>query len=180
MTVARVEGRWVEVELPNGAVRLRRDLFELLDGIRRFGSVSRACDALGVTVKTGLSWLRAAEGAIGQTLAIRSRGGRGGGGAQLTKEGSDLLVAYYNAMSVMKPGFVASLMEEVFSARNRLQGRVTSITKGDIVSLVEVELYPQQQIKAIVTTHSLERLGLRRDSKVGVVVKATEVMLIAL
>ncbi|MCS7127248.1 MAG: TOBE domain-containing protein [Thaumarchaeota archaeon] len=180
MTVAKIEGRWVEVELPSGAVRLRRDLFELLDGIRRFGSVSRACEALGVTLKTGLGWIRSAEATTGLRLVVRSRGGRGGGGAQLTERGSELLVAYYGAMSVVRPGFVASLIEEVFSARNRLTGRVTSVTRSDVVSMVEVELEPAQSVRAVVTTQSVERLGLRKGSRVAVVVKATEVMLMAL
>jgi hypothetical protein len=79
MTVARALGRWVEVELDDGRrERLRRELFELLHAIRRSGSISGACKNIGVTLKTGLSWLREAEGKLGFRLVERS-GADGGG-----------------------------------------------------------------------------------------------------
>jgi len=178
MTVARALGRWVEVELDDGRrERLRRELFELLHAIRRSGSISGACKNIGVTLKTGLSWLREAEGKLGFRLVERSRGGKGGGGAELTGEGSRLLVAYLSAMSVQRPGFTGSLLEEVFSARNRLIGRVVSSVRGDVVSLVEVELEVPQRVKAVVTTQALDSLGIAEGSSVVLVVKATDVML---
>jgi molybdate transport system regulatory protein len=180
MTVARVLGRWVEVELDDGRrERLRRELFELLHGVRKSGSISGACRSIGVTLKTGISWLREAEGKLGLRLVERSRGGKGGGGAELTEEGARLLVAYLSAMSVQRPGFTGSLIEEVFSARNRLSGRVTSIQRGDVVSLVEAEIEAPQKVKAVVTTQALDSLGLSEGSDVVLVVKATDVMLLA-
>ncbi len=170
----------MEVELEDGRrERLRRELFELLHGVRRSGSISSACRNIGVTLKTGLSWLREAEVKTGLRLVERSRGGKGGGGAELTEDGSRLLVAYLSAMSVQRPGFTGSLMEEVFSARNRLFGRVVSCVRGDVVSLVEVELEVPQRVKAIVTTQALDSLGIAEGSSVVLVVKATDVMLLA-
>ncbi|MEM1953765.1 MAG: TOBE domain-containing protein [Nitrososphaerota archaeon] len=181
MTRVRIEGRQVVVTVGEGrVVRLRRELLELLDGVRRFGSLSRSCRALGITLKTGLSWLKNAEGSLGQRLVERVRGGKGGGGALLTAEGSRLLMAYYSAMSVTRPGFVASLIEESLSARNRLSGRVESVVRGDAVSLVEVELEPKQRVKAVVTTQALDSLRLEKGRPVLLVVKATDVMVLSL
>ncbi len=170
----------MEVKLDDGRrERLRRELFELLHGIRRSGSISAACRNVGVTLKTGLSWLREAEGKLGLKLVERTRGGKGGGGAELTDEGTRLLVAYLSAMSVQRPGFTGSLIEEVFSARNRLSGKVISVVRGDVVSLVEAEIEVPQRVKAVVTTQALDSLGLSEGSNVVLVVKATDVMLLA-
>jgi molybdate transport system regulatory protein len=82
-------------------------------------------------------------------------------------------------MSVQRPGFTGALIEEVFSARNRLIGKVVSSVRGETVSLVEVELEVPQRVKAVVTTQALDSLGIKESSSVVLVVKATDVMLLS-
>lgn len=63
------------------------------------------------------------------------------------------------------------------SARNRLSGTVTSIETSDLVAEVVVELDDGQEVTAVITAGSVERLGLSEGDEVDAVVKATAVMI---
>jgi molybdopterin-binding protein len=62
------------------------------------------------------------------------------------------------------------------SARNQLDGTVTSVQLGTITAEVSVDVGGQEVVSAI-TRASAERLGLEEGDQVAVVVKATEMML---
>jgi molybdopterin-binding protein len=62
------------------------------------------------------------------------------------------------------------------SARNQLQGTVTSVKLGTIMAEVAVDVNGQEIVSAI-TRGSAERLGLSEGSAVTVIIKATEVLL---
>lgn len=61
------------------------------------------------------------------------------------------------------------------SARNQLKGTVTSLTVGQIMAEVVVDI-GGQEIVAAITKGSAQRLGLREGAEVTVVIKATDVM----
>jgi molybdopterin-binding protein len=62
------------------------------------------------------------------------------------------------------------------SARNRLPGRVVSITRGQATANVHVDV-SGMTVVAAVTVEAVEELGLAEGSEVTVVVKASDVML---
>jgi molybdopterin-binding protein len=62
------------------------------------------------------------------------------------------------------------------SARNQLSGRVKSITLGNVMAEVVVDVGGQEIVSAI-TRGSAERLGLSEGDEVVAIVKATEVLL---
>ena len=62
------------------------------------------------------------------------------------------------------------------SARNQLKGTVRSVTHGEIMSEVVVDLGGQEVVAAITKT-SAEGLGLAPGTAVTVLIKATEVMI---
>jgi len=62
------------------------------------------------------------------------------------------------------------------SARNQLDGTVTSVQLGTIMAEVSVDVGGQEVVSAI-TRASAERLGVEEGDQVAVVVKATEMML---
>ncbi len=66
----------------------------------------------------------------------------------------------------------ASDME--LSYRNQLKGRVVEIIRGEVVSEVDIET-PAGRISAVITTRSIERMGLKVGNDVLAVIKATEV-----
>ncbi|HZN43625.1 MAG TPA: TOBE domain-containing protein [Actinomycetota bacterium] len=61
------------------------------------------------------------------------------------------------------------------SARNQLKGTVRSVSHGEIMSEVVVDLGGQEVVAAI-TKASAEGLGLTEGTEVTVIIKATEVM----
>jgi molybdopterin-binding protein len=63
------------------------------------------------------------------------------------------------------------------SARNVLQGKVKALTHGALNAEVVVELPGGQEIVAVITKASAQRLGLAQGHEVYAVIKASEVML---
>ena len=64
-----------------------------------------------------------------------------------------------------------------FGARNQIVGTVTEIKKGDVMSQVKLDV-PTSMMASVMTTDSLEEMGLKKGDKVRVVVKAIHVLLI--
>lgn len=63
------------------------------------------------------------------------------------------------------------------SARNQLQGTVVSIRGDRVLCEVVLRLGDGQEVSAVITRRSAERLQLRRGAPATAVIKATEVML---
>jgi len=63
------------------------------------------------------------------------------------------------------------------SATNRFQGTVVELKRGDVMSKVVVEVAPEIRIGAVITTDSVDRLGLEVGARAIAIIKATEVIL---
>lgn len=62
------------------------------------------------------------------------------------------------------------------SARNKLEGTVTSIKLGGVMAEVVVQV-GENEIVSVVTRTGVEELGLAEGDSVTVIIKSTEVML---
>ncbi len=62
------------------------------------------------------------------------------------------------------------------SARNQLKGTVRSVTLGNVMAEVVVDV-GGQEITSAITRRSAERLSLAEGKDVTVIIKATEVLL---
>lgn len=62
------------------------------------------------------------------------------------------------------------------SARNQLDGTLSEVVQGTVMSSVTIELAGGQKIVAAITRESVEALGLSEGDAVKAVIKATEVM----
>ncbi len=62
------------------------------------------------------------------------------------------------------------------SARNQLQGTVTAVTLGTVMAEVIVDI-GGQEVVAVITRSSVERLGVKQGDRVTVIIKSTEVMI---
>jgi molybdopterin-binding protein len=129
---------------------------------------TQVCQLLGVSAKTLYLWER--EGRI----AAPRRTSRG------WRAYSDRDVARLRAL-LGRPGpsvaAKASLPVEGLSARNQLRGTVVSIRGDRVLCEVVLRLGDGQEVSAVITRRSVERLGLRRGASATAVIKATEVML---
>ncbi|MCT9097483.1 molybdopterin-binding protein [Haloarchaeobius sp. HME9146] len=63
------------------------------------------------------------------------------------------------------------------SARNRIHGTVRSVETSGLMAEVVVETPDGQSVTAIITSGSVDRLGIAEGDEVDAVVKATEVMI---
>jgi molybdopterin-binding protein len=62
------------------------------------------------------------------------------------------------------------------SARNQLAGTVRSVKHGQVMAEVVVDVGGQELV-AVITDSSVQRMGLQTGERVVVVIKATEVMI---
>jgi molybdopterin-binding protein len=62
------------------------------------------------------------------------------------------------------------------SARNQLRGRVSGISLGAVMAEVRLQIGTEELI-AVITRASVDRLGIRVGDQVFAVIKATEVMI---
>lgn len=63
------------------------------------------------------------------------------------------------------------------SARNQLHGQITRLKKGAVNAEVVIHLDGGEQITAIITNTSVERLGLKEGGKAYALIKASDVIL---
>ena len=63
------------------------------------------------------------------------------------------------------------------SARNQLPATVRTVTEGQVMAEVVVEVDGGHEVVAAITAGSARRLGLKPGTRVTVVIKSTEVML---
>ncbi|NMC05104.1 MAG: TOBE domain-containing protein [Candidatus Lokiarchaeota archaeon] len=63
-----------------------------------------------------------------------------------------------------------------YGARNKIQAKVTSIKKGDVMSLVKFEVILPAEMGSVITTESLEDLNIKVGDKITLVVKAVNVL----
>jgi molybdopterin-binding protein len=64
------------------------------------------------------------------------------------------------------------------SARNQLRGTVRSVTVGEVMSEVVVDV-GGQEVVAVITRGSAERLALEEGTEVTLIIKSTDVILAA-
>jgi len=63
-----------------------------------------------------------------------------------------------------------------YGARNKLQATVTDVKTGDVMSLVKFEVAAPSAMASVLTTESLQDLGLKKGDRVMLVVKAIHVL----
>jgi molybdate transport system regulatory protein len=63
-----------------------------------------------------------------------------------------------------------------YGARNRIQAKVKSIKKGDIMSLIKFEVTVPAEMASVLTTESLDDLQLKVGDKLELIVKAIHVL----
>ena len=65
-----------------------------------------------------------------------------------------------------------------YGARNKLQGKVASVKKGDVMAQVKLEIPADSTMGSVMTVESLEDLGIQEGDTVKIVVKAINVLLV--
>ena len=82
--------------------------------------------------------------------------------------------------------FLAGLLEQAYrqpeidlgalSATNRFSGHIVQLARGEVMSKIVIEVAPEIHIGSVITTDSVDRLGLELGSRAIAIIKATEVI----
>lgn len=63
-----------------------------------------------------------------------------------------------------------------FGARNKIIGKVSSIKKGDVMSLIKVKITKPIEMGSVITTESLDELEIKVGDEIELVIKAVNVL----
>ena len=63
-----------------------------------------------------------------------------------------------------------------YGARNNVRAKVTSIKRGDVMSLVKFEVVPPGEMGSVLTTESVSNLDLQIGDEVQLIIKAVHVL----
>lgn len=132
---------------------------------------TQVCQLLGVAPKSLYLWER--DGKIPRPRRDR-RGWRSYSEADVRALRKHLGLGAGEALEPPRRG---RRVLEGLSARNQLRGTVVAVRSGGVLCEVVMRLGDGQEITAVITSRSVEQLGLRRGQPVVAVIKSTEVML---
>lgn len=176
------------LKLGEGEVSDRR--LRLLAALERTGSISGAARAIGMTYKAAWDAVDAINNLADRPLVVTRHGGSRGGGAELTGEGRQLLAAWRRLDGLQREMLALFERERITdqldlirrihmktSARNHLAGKVKSITRGTVNSEVVVALNGGDELVAVITSRSVEDMGLVEGSDVHALIKSSFVLL---
>jgi len=181
MPKRRYESRykpWIEVQ-GKGIVGTGRA--NLLREIRNSSSITKAAKKLGIPYRTAWEQLKRIENAINAPVVKTYRGGaKGGGGAGLTEEGEHVLHEYdkyeHYLGSIYRDADFWEALDMKLSARNRINGVIESIEKGEVAASIRIKVSTPTVITAMITKNAVDDLELKVGEDVEAVIKATEVM----
>lgn len=176
-------------------LRLQQKLFAdprriaLLKQIAQTGSISQGAKNAGISYKSAWDAINEMNTLSEHPLVDRATGGKGGGGAILTRYGQRLIQLYDLLAQIQQKAFdvlshddalpLDSLLGAISrfslqtSARNQWFGTVTARNDGQVQQHVEVLLADgTTRLKAAITARSGTRLGLDEGKEVLVLLKA--------
>jgi molybdate transport system regulatory protein len=164
---------------------------ELLAGIDGSRSITAAAKLAGLSYKAAWDAIDAMNNLAGKPVVRTAVGGKGGGGAQLTPRGRDLLTTY-RMVDEENERFLADINARLkhgdrdlrmlgrlamrTSARNQWSGEVVRIHRGAVNDEIEIELAGGDRIASVITHESVENLGLEVGHEAIAIVKASSVM----
>lgn len=152
-----------------------------MHGISEHKSLSKAAEKLGMSFRYLWGQVQEIQKALGAPVVATHKGGKvGGGGADLTKLGQDLLREYKQLETylheVLGDAEYWEMIGLKISARNRLKGKVLSVEKDGITGKVKIELESPAVVTAVITREAIEDLAIKAGDRVEAIIKSTEVM----
>lgn len=161
---------------------------ELLKQIRHTGSISQGAKLAGISYKSAWDAINEMNQLAEQIIVERMTGGKGGGGAQLTRYGERLLQLYDLLAQIQQKAFdvlqedglpLDSLLAAIArfslqtSARNQFFGTVLARGEEQVQQHLDILLADgKTTISALITQQSAERLQLQKGKEVLALIKA--------
>ena len=153
----------------------------LLKAIRKYGSISEAARRTGMSYKYAWDQLERTEKTVGKPILNRIRGGKSGGGTELTETAVKLLMEYDRMRTfvehVLQDREYSEIVSGELNARNRIEGRVNSIEKDNVASRIKIKIkIKTDTITASMTKKAAHKLAIKVGDKVEAVIRSTEVI----
>lgn len=153
----------------------------MLREIEGESSITKAAEKSGIPYRTAWKHLHEIEIRLETPILETHRGGfKGGGGAGLTKFGEQILHEYERLEAYLKEVLEDEEYWEAIglklSARNRLNGIVKEVEKGEVTASVKIEINMPTIITAVITKEAANDLDIKPGDEAEAVIKATEVM----
>lgn len=193
-----------QIKITNGALtmqaeilltlKLQQRLFadsrriELLKQIRHTGSISQGAKLAGISYKSAWDAINEMNQLAEKTIVERMTGGKGGGGAVLTRYGERLLQLYDLLAQIQQKAFdvlqeeglpLDSLLAAIArfslqtSARNQFFGTVLARGEEHVQQHLDILLANgKTTIRTLLTQQSAERLQLQKGKDVLALIKA--------
>jgi molybdate transport system regulatory protein len=165
----------------------------LLEAIDTQGSISAAARQLGMSYRSAWDAVAEMNNMWDAPLVEKTPGGAHGGGTRLTAQGREL-IAGFSLLQQEYQRFTEGLGRHLAdvgrlqqslrrlsmrtSARNQFQGTVAMINAGPINSEVTLAINERDRLTAIVTSESVESLGLSLGSEAYALIKTSFIILI--
>ena len=170
---------WLEKD---GVHVLGKGGMEILEAIEKHGSISSASKALGMSYRYVWGYIRRIEEITGKKIVKAVRGGKRGGKAELTDTGRELLSEFRKLQQFMEISGKSfedewGLLGIKLSARNRLRGRVKSVSIEGVAGRVEIELFTPAILKSLITSEAIRDMDLKEGDEVYAIIKSTEIMI---
>ena len=170
---------------------LEKNALELLRGIDRLGSITRAAKEVGISYKTAWDLIDRLNNLSSKPLVAASTGGRHGGGCTLSDYGKRIVEAYYlhqkqfqaaiktfakNADYDFFTDFARSLIVKT-SARNQFSGTIEKVVHGPVSAEIILRISVRDTISAVITNESAKALHLKKGATALALIKAPSVIL---
>jgi len=165
----------------------------LLEKVGELGSITKAGKAVGISYKTAWEQIEMLNNLSDKPLVLKSTGGRGGGGTQLTEAGKEV-IRRYRLIEEEHERFLESIGKHLedgegfyqflrkvnmkVSARNIWSGEINQLQQGAINTLVTIKLKGGDYLSSLVTNESVEALDLKIGSEIIAMAKAPAVMIL--
>ncbi len=170
---------WIEYK---GETLIGQGGADILKAIANENSLTEAAKKLHMSYRYLWNYIRKIEDTLGEAIITTYKGGKaGGGGAELTALGQELLSEYERLEGCLS-GFLSDperweVVGVRLSARNQLKGKVLSVESDGITAKVKIQITVPAVITSVITKEAIEDLGIKVGDEVAAVVKSTEVMI---
>ncbi len=153
----------------------------LLKKVTEKNSITTAAEATGISYRNAWDRIDRIGKKLGAPVVLAERGGRKGGSARLSPEGTVLLKDYTKLSTYL----LGALDDRDFwqhvgyrlSARNKVKARITEVEPGLVASSVKMEIHSNGRLTSIISNEAVRDLDLKAGDEVEAVIKATEVII---
>jgi molybdate transport system regulatory protein len=163
---------------------------KLLQGIENTGSITQGAKYAQLSYKAAHDAIQNINQLSPQPCVYSEKGGKGGGGAQLTAQGKRFVQIYDLLETIQTMGLTAlgdpnaplhsllgvmSQFSLQTSARNQLFGRIANIESNDLHSQITLKINDDFNLKINVTNNSAKRLDLFIGKDAVALIKAPNI-----